>query len=201
MGSQRRHFLEPLIVALSVFQLSGCTVCGLGLWTLLEKLDFIQLMTNGTYEVSVTDAEYAVSRFFPFVADTTDKQGHDSFYLSEACPVSDRMWAISQLSHHDELVSKCQVFKWSRGSFETRPLFKWSYLSSALAPPSLFPTKTDITGPRRDERTHIWEDETWWPNFLLAPDLWSAWPSVPGMSIITISTNTGISPCPVQYHF
>lgn len=35
-----------------IFLLSGCTVCGLGLWTLLEKLDFIQLMTNGTYEAT-----------------------------------------------------------------------------------------------------------------------------------------------------
>jgi hypothetical protein len=29
-------------------------VCGLGLWTLLEKGDFIQLMANGTYQVSRT---------------------------------------------------------------------------------------------------------------------------------------------------
>lgn len=35
-----------------VFLLSGCTVCGLGLWTLLEKGDFIQLMANGTYQAT-----------------------------------------------------------------------------------------------------------------------------------------------------
>ena len=97
--------------------------------------------------------------------------------------------------------ASAQVFEWSRGSFEICPLLKWSYLSSALAPPSLFPTKTDTTGARRDERTHIWVEETWWPNFLLAPDLWSAGPSVQGISIITISTNTRISPRPVQSLF
>jgi len=36
-----------------IFLLSGCAVFGLGLWTLLEKWDFIQLITNGTYEATV----------------------------------------------------------------------------------------------------------------------------------------------------
>ena len=35
-------------------QLSGCAICGLGLWTLLEKGDFIQLLTNSTYQVKRT---------------------------------------------------------------------------------------------------------------------------------------------------
>ena len=35
-----------------LLQLSGCTICGLGLWTLLEKGDFIQLLTNSTYQVA-----------------------------------------------------------------------------------------------------------------------------------------------------
>jgi len=32
--------------------MSGCAVSGLGLWTLLDKFDFIQLMTNGTYQAT-----------------------------------------------------------------------------------------------------------------------------------------------------
>jgi len=35
-----------------IFLLSGCTVCGLGLWTILEKGDFIQLLSNGTYQAT-----------------------------------------------------------------------------------------------------------------------------------------------------
>lgn len=35
-----------------VFLLSGCVVCGLGLWTILEKWVFIQLMPSATYEVT-----------------------------------------------------------------------------------------------------------------------------------------------------
>jgi len=36
-----------------IFLLSGCVVCGLGLWTILEKYPFIQLMPSSTYEASV----------------------------------------------------------------------------------------------------------------------------------------------------
>jgi len=35
-----------------IFLLSGCAICGLGLWTLLEKGDFIQLLTNSTYQAT-----------------------------------------------------------------------------------------------------------------------------------------------------
>jgi len=35
-----------------VFLLSGCTVFGLGLWTVLDKFDFIQLMSSGTYQAT-----------------------------------------------------------------------------------------------------------------------------------------------------
>jgi len=35
-----------------IFLLSGCTICGLGLWTLLEKGEFIQLLTNSTYQAT-----------------------------------------------------------------------------------------------------------------------------------------------------
>jgi len=36
-----------------IFLLSGCVICGLGVWTLLEKSIFIQLLTNFTYKVAV----------------------------------------------------------------------------------------------------------------------------------------------------
>eukprot|EP00092_Neocalanus_flemingeri_P015485 GFUD01016762.1.p1 GENE.GFUD01016762.1~~GFUD01016762.1.p1 ORF type:complete len:274 (-),score=82.19 GFUD01016762.1:120-941(-) len=35
-----------------VFLLSGCVICGLGLWTILEKWVFVQLMASGTYEAT-----------------------------------------------------------------------------------------------------------------------------------------------------
>jgi len=36
-----------------VFLLSGCVICGLGLWTILEKWVFVQLMPSVTYEVTI----------------------------------------------------------------------------------------------------------------------------------------------------
>jgi len=36
-----------------IFLLSGCVICGLGLWTILEKWIFVQLMISSTYEVTV----------------------------------------------------------------------------------------------------------------------------------------------------
>jgi len=35
-----------------IFLLSGCVVCGLGLWTILEKWVFLQLMPSSTFEVT-----------------------------------------------------------------------------------------------------------------------------------------------------
>ena len=46
-----RHLISIIIIIHCHHQLSGCTICGLGLWTLLEKGDFIQLLTNSTYQV------------------------------------------------------------------------------------------------------------------------------------------------------
>ena len=42
---------DGLLTVLSVVQLSGCVVCGLGVWTVLEKGVFLRLMTVATYEV------------------------------------------------------------------------------------------------------------------------------------------------------
>jgi len=36
-----------------IFLLSGCVICGLGVWTLLEKLVFVRLMTTSTYQVTI----------------------------------------------------------------------------------------------------------------------------------------------------
>lgn len=35
-----------------IFLLSGCVICGLGVWTILEKWVFVQLMTTTTYEAT-----------------------------------------------------------------------------------------------------------------------------------------------------
>jgi len=36
-----------------VFLLSGCVICGLGLWTILEKWVFVQLMSSVAYEATI----------------------------------------------------------------------------------------------------------------------------------------------------